>query len=382
MAVVPLLIAFTWCTPRRAHLLPGGPDSGVEVGAAAAVIDLVAGHPSTDVAVVTFLVAQAVGLLLLGLALWRTPAAPKWTAAVLAVSGVAHVAMSGTPALAGTSWLLTAVGYAGASVVLLRTPDEDFDLPPINPQTDGDDDTHVGVPAGGAAWAGSHDVRRAWQWLLAIGAPIAAIYLAVMRYLLPFNTLDDARTAFDKLVAAPTFDAAQLWGGPLVAPFVLAGVLAVLWVSRRRSPVLTTVAGVLCVLGYAALVSGGSPATVIVSEVAAGRVDPEVGYRLSAATNALAQPTAAVSIFVIGHLLGTVLLGIALWRSRRVPRWIALALTVSQPVHLLAAMTGNHPLDLIAWGVTAFGFGTAGLAALRVHPDEFDLPPARPGLVR
>jgi hypothetical protein len=26
---------------------------------------------------------------------------------------------------------------------------------------------------------------------------------------------------------------------------------------------------------------------------------------------------------------------------------------VSQPVHLVAAVTGNHPLDLLAWSLTA-----------------------------
>jgi hypothetical protein len=50
---------------------------------------------------------------------------------------------------------------------------------------------------------------------------------------------------------------------------------------------------------------------------------------------------------------------------------------VSQPVHLVAAMTGNHPLDLFAWGTTAFGFGAAGLVLLRMDDDEFDLPPAQ-----
>jgi hypothetical protein len=91
-----------------------------------------------------------------------------------------------------------------------------------------------------------------------------------------------------------------------------------------------------------------------------------------------AQPTAStlLGLFVIGHIVGTVLLGLALLRSRAVPAWVAVALVVSQPVHLVSFVTGLAWLDLVAgWGFTAVGFAGAGGALLRMRDDDFDLPP-------
>lgn len=39
-------------------------------------------------------------------------------------------------------------------------------------------------------------------------------------------------------------------------------------------------------------------------------------------------------------------------------------MAVPQPVHLVAAMTGN-PLDLIGWGATAVAMGVAGVVLAR-----------------
>lgn len=52
-------------------------------------------------------------------------------------------------------------------------------------------------------------------------------------------------------------------------------------------------------------------------------------------------------VFVVGHVIGTVLLGIAMWRSRAVPRWAAAITAVAQPLHFVAAVViASHPLDL------------------------------------
>lgn len=64
----------------------------------------------------------------------------------------------------------------------------------------------------------------------------------------------------------------------------------------------------------------------------------------------------SVGVFVIGHVVGTVLLGLALLRSRRIPAWAAWAVTVSQPLHFVATVIiGSPQVDLVAWGLTALG---------------------------
>jgi hypothetical protein len=84
---------------------------------------------------------------------------------------------------------------------------------------------------------------------------------------------------------------------------------------------------------------------------------------------------APLTIFVVGHIVGTVLLGFALWRSGSV-HWIwAVLMGISQPLHLLAAMTGNHPLDLLGWGLTALVMGVAAVRVLRTDDDDWDVPP-------
>ncbi|HET8595842.1 MAG TPA: hypothetical protein VFM07_11385 [Intrasporangium sp.] len=346
--------------------------AAVRAGTGAATFEQVAraveGHPVVGASTIVFLAGQAIGLLLLGIALWRTPGAPRWTAVSLATSGMLHVALSANTTTAAASWALTAVGMAGASVVLLRQSDDEFDLPPTGVVTS------PTTSQSGHGAVSSHDVRRTWQSLLALTAPVMAAVIAVLRFTLPYNTLDTPDEAFARLVANPTFTSAQLWFG-LLTPVVISGVLAVLWLTRRRVPLLATVAGVLCVLGYIALTAADSVSPVLADLVAHGRLEVTAARPLATALEAMPQPTAAVSIFVIGHLLGTVLLGVALWRSRALPAWVGITLAVSQPVHLVSAMTGNHPLDLAAWGATALCMGLAGAAVLRMTPDEFDLPP-------
>jgi hypothetical protein len=85
-------------------------------------------------------------------------------------------------------------------------------------------------------------------------------------------------------------------------------------------------------------------------------------------------PTTAIAggLFVVGHVAGTVLLGIALWRSHAVPRWAAALTTLAQPLHFVAALVlANHPLDLAAWAMNAAGFTAAAITVLRQPPDQW-----------
>ena len=54
-------------------------------------------------------------------------------------------------------------------------------------------------------------------------------------------------------------------------------------------------------------------------------------------------------VFVVGHIVGTVLLGVASLRGRLMPAAVAVALIISQPLHLVSVITAQPVLDLVAW---------------------------------
>jgi hypothetical protein len=384
LAVLPATMAVLWTARRRAPkltlaagvllLLGFGaavPDSdlaavvaarkGLDPALVQALDDAVWTHPAVGISTLLFLLGHSVGLILLGAALWRAGVVPAWTGIVLAVSGPAHLLLPGGNAGAAASWAMTAIGYAGASVALWRMRDADFDLPPGEAIVDG----------------GNTGPRTAWRWLLALAAVPVAVFVAVFRYLIPYDDSDPPRVIFDKLVAATAYENAGLWVGSAVVLTGFAGILAVAWLTRRRTPVLTTVAMFLAVPGYLALFAGGRYGDVLayVTATVPG-LDRETAFQLGYGMESSTQSGVLIGIFVAGHLLGTILLGVALWRARIAPTWLAIAFTVSQPIHLTSVLTGIRPIDLVGWGLTGVGFGWAGWRLLRMRDSEFDLPPA------
>jgi hypothetical protein len=324
--------------------------------------------------VLVFVLGQAIGLVLLGVALWRGRDVPAWVGATLAVSGPAHILLgtAGANLGAAASWALTAVGYAGVSIALVRMDNDRFDLPP----TAGEGPTAGQVAAVPAGPRAAQDARTVWRVLLAVTAPLAALYVAVARYLMPYDMSDRPREIFDKLVAATGFQAASIWLGGAVALVGFTGVVAVAFVTRRRAPLLTTAAVLLALPGYLALFAPG-PYQDALGYVLGTRtgLDRETAFQLGYGMQASAWSATFGGIFVAGHLFGTILLGLAMWRARVAPTWLAIGLAVSQPIHLASAITGIRWLDLVGWGLTAVGFAAVGWLLLHLRNDEFDLPP-------
>jgi hypothetical protein len=59
------------------------------------------------------------------------------------------------------------------------------------------------------------------------------------------------------------------------------------------------------------------------------------------------------------HIIGGVLIGVALWRSGLIPRSLAIAATAAPPVHLAANLAGLLWLDSVTWVVVAAAFAGA-----------------------
>jgi hypothetical protein len=357
-----LLLAFSASLASNDQVAVVAAQAGLDPTKVAVLDDLVQANPWVGLQFLIFLLGQTVGFVLLGFALWRARVTPAWVALVLGLSGPAHLLMPGGNAGAAASWAMTAIGYAAASATLLRTRDDDFDLPP--------GDT--------SAVSGGRDTRTTWRWLLALAAVPLALFVTVFRFQLPYRDSDAPREIFDKLVAATTFEQAAIAIGGIVALTGCAGVLAVAWHTRRRTPLLTTIGLFLAVPGYLALFAGGpySDALAYITGTHP-EVDREVAFQVHSGLATSPQSNALGLVFVAGHLLGTILIGVALWRARIAPTWLAIGLVVSQPIHLTSVLTGVRWLDLIGWGLTTVGFAWAGWRLLHTPNDQFDLPPVR-----
>jgi hypothetical protein len=205
--------------------------------------------------------------------------------------------------------------------------------------------------------------RRWSTWGIALLLPVGPAAVAALRYVLPYDTVDDSSTMVRKAIAEPGRASLVLWFGLVAVLTLVPAVYAVGRMTRSRAPQLTVAAMLLLVPGYLAL-----------GWLAAGDqvlwLGPQAGLAADGVTRLYdaAHPTTEIAevVFVVGHVVGTILLGIALWRSQVIPRWAAVAVIVSQPIHIVAAVVvPNHTLDLIGWGLQAVGFAAVGLAILR-----------------
>jgi hypothetical protein len=57
----------------------------------------------------------------------------------------------------------------------------------------------------------------------------------------------------------------------------------------------------------------------------------------------------AVNVLASLHLIGGILLGVAFWRTRLVPRWAAVILIIGGPIHFAANIAGILAIDSLTW---------------------------------
>jgi hypothetical protein len=211
--------------------------------------------------------------------------------------------------------------------------------------------------------------RGAQRLALTLLITLGPLSIAALRAILPYGTNDTSSAMVAKVAAHQGTESAVLWLS-LVAAFTLVpGTIALGLRAARHSRVLGTVALVISVAGFSAL-----PAIVATDQTALSAVrtglPPDVATRLL--DELLNEPTIAITtaVFVIGHVLGVVLLGIALWRGGVIPGWAGLILSISQPLHLIfAVIVPNQLLDACAWVLTAAGFALAALSSARSTPE-------------
>ncbi len=219
------------------------------------------------------------------------------------------------------------------------------------------------------------DPRHATRLFAAIILPIGPAVVAVLRLVLPYTAVDDEDAVVRAVADHQSTQSLAVWLGLVAVLTLIPGVLWVGRLTRRGAPRLTTVALLLLVPGYISLLLLVASDAAVLFAVER-KLDPAV-----AADAYVAQHPAfhvAAGLFVLGHVFGTVVLGLAMWQSAVVPHWAVAATIASQPLHFVAAVIlGSPGLDFFAWSLNAAGFAAASVAILKLSDDDWDLAPAR-----
>lgn len=190
--------------------------------------------------------------------------------------------------------------------------------------------------------------------------PIGPLCVGLLRFLLPYYTADGNLETANAVIAHPDRESAVLWLGLVAVLTLVPGLIAVaglLPASRLKTWAIT-----LCVGGYLCLGALLSEDSLLWSGARAHTDPQQIADLLTAVHPSM---NVATGIFVVGHVIGTVLLGVALLRSHLIPAWAAWLVIVSQPLHFTAAViVASPPLDLIAWSMTAVGLAVIARALL------------------
>jgi hypothetical protein len=213
------------------------------------------------------------------------------------------------------------------------------------------------------------DVRWRGRTVAAALLPIGPAAVAILRFVLPYETTDDSTQIVREVAAHQTTQSTVVWLGFVASLALVPAVLAAGKVARVASPRLAAAAVALLVPAYLSL-------SWLVTSDAAVLFAVRHGLSLNDAADSYEalHPAMLVAgaVFVVGHVVGTVLLGCALWRGPSVPRAAALAVLCSQPLHFVAAVVlGSHWLDLAAWGLNAVGFAAVAMVVIRMSDQEW-----------
>jgi hypothetical protein len=218
--------------------------------------------------------------------------------------------------------------------------------------------------------ASRRDARTFWRVLLAILAPLPLLGMGISYLLMPFDGGSTIAEMVDAMRAQPgRATAAMLAGLPFV--FLIPATAALAWTTRRRRPVLTTVGACVALLGFlvAFPLLPGDDTTAWAT--AQENLDVATVTRLNDALWAQPVTNVAILLFLSGLVIGLPILGVAMWRSKVAPAWLAWCLILGTVTHPFIPGHTAQGIGLLVGGV---GFLGVSRALLRTPNDGFDLP--------
>lgn len=200
-------------------------------------------------------------------------------------------------------------------------------------------------------------------WAVALLLPVGPAAIAVLRLILPYYTADNSADMVAAVNAHPGRQTAVIWLAYVGVLTLVPGLFVAARVCRDAAPRLTAWALALSVPGYLSLGMLLGSDNLLWSATNAGLSAHDAAAVVDAAHPAL---DVSIGVFVVGHVVGTVLLGLALLRSGRIPAWAGWVIAVSQPLHFIATVIlGSPQVDFVAWSMTAVGLAVVARQVLK-----------------
>lgn len=219
---------------------------------------------------------------------------------------------------------------------------------------------------------GEHDARRFWRILLAVIVPLPWLAKGI-EYVVLERTYDHSADQIRYNASNGVYGYLQ-WLDALFVVLVVPSVLAMVLVTRRTAPRLATAAAVVMGGGFLMVLPlsvGADQLTWVAAQN--GRDPATIGPFID---DLGSDPRAGIGLvgFLLAIVVGSVLVALALWRSRAVPTWAAVLVGLGGATHIFISPLGHvvHGLGLV---VLAVGCGAVSHRLLTMSNDELDLPP-------
>jgi hypothetical protein len=158
-----------------------------------------------------------------------------------------------------------------------------------------------------------------------------------------------------------------LFGGLILA----AGAVGLIHYFRGRKVTLGQIASALVAMGAVASMTFFSFGVVEYEMVNHSDLQPAQMAQLLHATDSPSSGAPVFFMFLIGVVIGLILLGIACWRRRAVPIWASVLILISGP--LAFAETGKA-FGIVVFAILTAGLGMLGLAVLGSTDESWDAP--------
>ncbi|WP_406474065.1 hypothetical protein [Streptomyces sp. NBC_01615] len=200
--------------------------------------------------------------------------------------------------------------------------------------------------------------------IMAVTAALGPLLFAAAVALIPYGTADSNKEMINQIADHRSLTELTVWGWVLGTIALVAGTVVVGLLAMRYSPKLGLWGMLLLGTGMLAISVTPSLDVIALGGLHKG-VSQSVLAKIGDGTFELPVVGVPTLYFVFAHVVGAILLGVALLRGRVIAPWAAWVLILSMPLNVVGYAGGIMPVTVLSFVMMGIAFGVAGLVIIR-----------------